>query len=521
LAAALLAAAGALGGAVVPRALAAQTIDTVVVQNRNVFEPPGDTPGLLARLGDALHVTTRAWVIRRTVLFDRGDAYDSARVVESARALRGLGVFRDVELDTVRVDGKLGVRVATADGWSTRPQGGWSSAAGSVTWSLGLVEKNLLGTANQLQALYDHTPDRSSWALLLHSPGLVLRRASLDLELVDLSDGRAAYWSYGVPFYETSAPASLATGGEAGTTRVLTFRDGSLVDSLQRRALRFSLGGGIALRATDHEYARLEVFAQLRRESFTPYGTAAATDSLSFAPALGLEIGRSRFVVARSLDQYDRPEDVDVSSRLWIGAWVAPRAFGYAGGRAGIGPQVSAQWGAAWGSGFAWLRFNADGVLGGPGWGLDSGRADAAMTVATQRLPLQTLVVHAEGAAARRIAPGTEYDLWLYFDGPRAYPAHAFTGTRRYWLVAEDRFLVANDVLGLVGVGLAPFVEWGGAWYADERPRAAGDAGLALRLGATRSTRGEVTEIAVAQRFGPNIAGKGWALVVRQAVDLR
>ena len=505
--------------AALPGTLAAQAIDTIVVENHNIFEPLGDAPGLLARLGDALHVRTRAWVIRRTLLFDRGDAYDSARVVESARALRGLGVFRDVELDTVRVDGRLGVRVTTADGWSTRPQGGWSSTAGSVSWNVGLVEKNLLGTANQLQALYDRTPDRSSWALLLHAPALVLRRASLDLDLLDLSDGRAAYWAYGVPFYETAAPASLVTSGEAGTTRVLTFRDGALADSLQRRALRFALGGGIALRATDHDYARLEFFAQLRRESFSPYGVPAATDSLTFTPAVGLEVGRSRFVVARSLDQYDRPEDVDVSSRLWIGAWAAPRGFGYGAGRAGVGPQVSAQWGAAWGSGFAWLRLNADGVLGAAG--LDSGRADAAMTVATQGLPRQTLVVHAEGGAARRVAPGSEYDLWLYLDGPRAYPAHAFTGTRRYWAVAEDRFLVANDFLGLVGIGLAPFVEWGGAWYADERPRAAGDAGLALRLGATRSTRGEVTEIAVARRFGPAVVSGGWALVIRQAVDLR
>ncbi|HXY68726.1 MAG TPA: hypothetical protein VEH62_04715, partial [Gemmatimonadales bacterium] len=226
--------------------LAAQTIDTVVVTNRNIFEPLGDTPGLLARVGDALHVKTRPWVIRRTLFLDPGDPYDSAKVVESARALRGLGVFRDVELDTLRVDGRLGLGVTTADGWSTRPQGGFSSTAGSVTWNLGLVEKNLLGTANAVQALYQKTPDRSEWELILHSPGLVARRASLDLWLLDLSDGRAAYWAYGVPFYETSAPAALTTNGEAGTTGVLLFRDGVQTDSLQRRALRFAVSGGVA-----------------------------------------------------------------------------------------------------------------------------------------------------------------------------------------------------------------------------------------------------------------------------------
>jgi len=513
----LLAAAALAGGLAVR--LPAQTIDTIVVVNRNIFEPLGDAPGLLARVGDALHVRTRPWVIRRALFLDQGDRYDSARAVESARALRGLGVFRDVELDTGRVDGRLGLLVTTADGWSTRPQGGFSSSAGSVTWNLGVVEKNALGTANAVQALYQKTPDRSEWELLTHSPGLGLRRASLDLWLLDLSDGRAAYWAYGVPFYETAAPAALVTNGEAGTTRVLSFRDGALADSLERRALRLALSGGVALRATDHDYVRLDAFAQLRRESFARYGGSRPGDSLSVAAGLGLELGRSRFVVARSLDQYDRPEDVDVSSRLFVGAWAAPAGFGYRAGRAGVGPSVAARWGTAWRDGFAWLHLDADGVLGAAG--LDSGRADAAMTVATQRLPRQTLVVHAEGGAARRIAPGTEFDLWLDLDGPRAYPAHAFTGTRRYWAVAEDRFLVANDFLGLVGLGIAPFVEWGGAWYPDERPRAAGDAGLALRLGSTRSTRGEVTEIAVAGRFGPVVTAGRWALVVRQAVDLR
>lgn len=511
--------AAALATAAGAAPLAAQTVDTIVVVNRNIFEPLGDAPGLLARVADALHVTTRPWVIRRTLLFGQGDPYDSAKVVESGRALRGLGVFRDVELDTVRVDGRFGVQVTTADGWSTRPQVGFSTAGGSTSWTVGAVEKNLLGTANQVYALYDRTPDRSEWELLLVSPALIWRRATLDAGYLGLSDGKSGFWAYGVPFYETSAPAALVTSGEAGTTRVLLFRDGALADSVERRALRFRLDGGVALHATDEAYARLRFFGQLRQEEFSSYAAPGSPDSTSFAAGVGIELGRSRFRVARSLDQYDRPEDVDISSRLWLGAWIAPRALGYGAGRGGVGPEVQAQWGAGWRDGFAWLRMNADGVLAADG--VDSGRVEAAMTVATQRLPRQTLVLHAEGGAARHVAPGTDFDLWLYQNGPRAFGAHAFTGDRRWWVVGEDRFLVANEILGLVGVGIAPFAEWGGAWYAGERPRSGGDVGLALRLGSTRSTLGEVTEIAVASRFGQGFTGAGWALVVRQAVDLR
>ena len=497
--------------------LAAQTIDTIVVANRNIFEPPGDTPPLLARVGDALHVRTRAWVIRRTLFFDQGEPYDSAKVLESERALRGLGVFRNVELDTTRVDGRFGVRVATADGWSTRPQVGFSSAAGDVTWDLGLVEKNLLGTANSVLADYQKTPDRRLLTLLYQAPGFLIRHASLYTGYADLSDGGFGLWSYGIPFYETSARSSLVTSGDAGKLRVLLFRDGALADSVQRRILQLGLGGGVALYATDQAYARLRFFGQWRRESFGRYGVPAAPDSQTFAAGLGLELGRSRFRVVEGLDKYDRREDVDISQHLWVGLWAAPRAFGYAPGRAGIAPELQAQLATAWLHGFAWFRLNADGMVAASG--LDSGRVESGVTVMSRLPARQTLIVHAEGGLASNVEPGSEFDLWYYMNGPRAFGAHAFTGTRRYWAVTEDRVLITRSFLGLFGIGLAPFVEWGGVWYDSERPRAGGDAGVALRLGSTRSTRGEVTEISVANRFGQGFTGGRWALTVREAVD--
>jgi hypothetical protein len=487
------------------------------VDNHSIFEPTGEPLPLLGKLADALHVRTRAWVIRRTLLLDQGDPYDSTRIVESERALRRLQVFRSVALDTTRVDGRLALKVVTADSWSTRPQVGFSSAAGDVSWDFGLVEKNVLGTANQVLVDYRKTPDHRLLTLFYQAPGFLFRRAGLAAAYQDLSDGGFVSWGYGVPFYETRAPWSAGAGGGAGKLRVLRFRDGYLVDSVQRRALVLGANGGVALAASDSGYARLRLFAQLKRESYRPYVVPAAQDSLAVAAGLGLELGRVRYGVVEGLDQYSRREDVDVSRRLWIGVWAAPRAFGYAPGRAGVAPEAAARLGAAWHDGFAWVWISGNAMLVGAG--LDSGRVESGATLMSRALPRQTLVLHAEGGAAHRAAPGGEFDLWLAQNGPRGFGAHAFTGTRRWWAVLEDRILVTPSILGLFGIGLAPFAEWGGAWYDDERPRAGGDVGLALRLGSTRSTRGEVTEIAVANRFGAGYAG--WALTIREAVDFR
>src|SRR2546423_1926291 len=158
-------AAGALLATGSPARLSAQspatTIDTIIVVNRNVFDlQEGDAPGFIARLANRLHARTRAGVIRSTLPVNPGDRYDSARVAESERALRNLSVFSRVRIDTTRLEGRLALRVATTDGWSTKPQLGYSSAGGDVTWMVGLVEDNLLGTATSLTAVYNRTADR-------------------------------------------------------------------------------------------------------------------------------------------------------------------------------------------------------------------------------------------------------------------------------------------------------------------------------------------------------------------------
>src|SRR5437016_14606155 len=90
-----------------PARLSGQTpaprIDTIIVVNRNVFDlQAADAPRFIARLANRLHARTRAGVIRRTLLVNPGDRYDSARVAESERSLRNLNVFSRVRIDTTR-----------------------------------------------------------------------------------------------------------------------------------------------------------------------------------------------------------------------------------------------------------------------------------------------------------------------------------------------------------------------------------------------------------------------------------
>jgi len=495
-----------------PVRLSAQTIDTIIIVTHNVFAGDSDGPAFVARLANALHVTTRAGVIRRSLLADAGQPYDSARAVESERALRALSVFRDVRVDTLRVNGRLALRVETADGWSTKPQVGFSTAGGDATWNVGIVEQNLLGTATELDAQYRKTPDRRSVEFLYRSPHFLWRRTTFFANYRHLSDGDGGSWGLGLPFYQTSARWSLTTDGEAARARVLRFRDGALADSTQQRVLRVGAMGGAALRATTRDYVRVWLGAQWRREDFAPETISVFPRSVSVAAGTGIEVGHTRLQVLHHFDTYGRREDIDLSQQLRVGVW------GQEGG--GIGPEVKGQVSAVWRGGFVLLRGEAHGLYRAAG--LDSGLVKAGLTVGSQNLPRETTILHVEVGASRRAKPGGEFDLWRDQNGPRVFGAHAFTGTRMVWVAVENRALVADDLWGLLGVGVAPFFDYGGAWYADERARLGGDVGLALRLGPTRAVHGSVTEFAVGYRFGEGVVpGHRWALTIREGIGFR
>ena len=481
---------------------AVQTIDTIIIQNGNIFEREDAAPDWVANLANGLHLRTRQWVIRRRLLLNPGDPLDPARLEESERALRTLGVFRSVRVDTTRTQpgDNLAVRVVTADGWSTQPQASYASVGGDKTWEVGLIERNFLGTATEVALVYGKNPDRTHLDFAFINPHFVGRRTLLQMKYAALSDGNKGEWLFGLPFHETAAPRSIMTYGQTADERVLSFRDDSLILTQWHRVLRVGITGGIAFHLNSHSYNRLWAEWEWRREDFADGGTTPFPRSLFTTVRAGIDVGTVRFRVLEHFNSYARREDVDLSTGLRIGAVI----------ESGVGYDAHAQTSAVWKKGFMMVQADAT------GGGLDSTRTRAGVTVVSQNINHHTLIAHGEAGLLTNPKPGREFDPWLEQRGPRLFGIHDFTGTRMTWFVLEDRILVADDVLGLMGLGMAPFVDYGGAWYADEPARQGGNAGVSLRFGPTRAVRGEAGELAFGYRFGQGMKGKEWALSLRK-----
>jgi hemolysin activation/secretion protein len=125
----------------------------------------------------------------------------------------------------------------------------------------------------------------------------------------------------------------------------------------------------------------------------------------------------------------------------------------------------------------------------------------------------QSMVVHVEAGWLEDPAPGAEFDFGLSL-GPRAFGPHAFSGDRAVFATAEYRIYPFRNLLGLVTIGAAGFVDWGGAWYHGDQRRTGWNTGIGLRVGASRASDPRALRFDLSRRAAVDDIDAGWVLSV-------
>lgn len=507
-----------LAVALLPATTRAQrvVIDSVAIETYDIFLPQEVEGNIFAGVMNALHVTTQPSVVRRELLFKAGDTLDARRLAETERNLRRRGIFRRVVIDTVRVDGKLVVRVFTSDGWTTNVDVGMSFTGNTFTWRAGVIEQNVLGTGHAFGVIYRDEPDRNALRLLTQLNRPFGTRAVISAYYDDLSDGRAGAWAGGVPFLAIEDRFGVELPGEAASRRIIQWRNGDTLAVRWRRAFVQRAAVGWAPAVSPAGYVRVGLLGQIRQEQYLSIADTGLVvpDSVSGAFGVYTEITRPRFLEVTHYNGFAREEDIDIGLRATVQVWVAPQALGYE--RGGVAPLVDVQAGVGVPEIFARLRGHAHGMLTSAQ--VDSGLVWGGLTIGSRIVPRQATVLHVEAGAQRNPAPGAEFDIG-HGIGPRGFEPHAFTGTRTVWGVLEHRVFLADALLDLFGLGVAGFVDYGGAWYPDQSPRVGGNVGLGLRVGGTTSTGPNVGRLDFAYRFGEGWSGKRWVVSFGQAYE--
>ena len=488
----------------------APIIRNIVIDRGEVFDSLEAKQFWGFGLVNALHARTRAYVVRRELLFSTGEPYDTARANESARNLRALAIFRDVFIDTVSTDSGVTVRVRTTDGWTTNLGFGIRTSGRQTVINAFVQEVNLLGTRTIATLGYENDPDRTTVLAGFDTPRLIANRVGVGASYSRRSDGHAAGAALSYPFFSLSSGqgGSLSWGLFDG--RVLHYEEGfgSPADSARRNFAIVRGDAAKALSASSRGFVRLGLTGQVVRDDFGPEGgTEELPHTITVSTGTYVAVRRPRYIQVRNYEAMGRIEDVDLGPFARADVSIAPAAWGYE--RNGVGGRLGASAGLRVPGGFSQLAASAGGLRTSAG--TDSSSMDASLLTVVQPNELHLLVARVAAGRLENQPFGTEYDLGLGY-AVRAFPSHAFTGDRYYLVNGEYRWLVLPRFLGLFGLGVAGFVDHGGAWFEGADRRTGTDAGFGFRIGSIRSAGSIVGRLDFAYRFENDREPAGWVV---------
>jgi hypothetical protein len=485
-------------------------IRRIIIDRNEVFDSVEARRFWGFSLVNALHVATRPYVIRRELLFSPGEPYDTARVNESERNLRALSIFRDVQIDTVTADSGVTVHVRTIDGWTTNLGFGIRTSGSQRVINAFVQEINLAGTRTVATVGYQSDPDRSSVLVGFQTPRLIANRVGIGASYSRRSDGHSAGAALSYPFFSLSSRRGGSLTWALFDGRVLHFEDGILfpADSARRKFALVRADGAIALAASPRGYVHVGLTGQVRRDDFGEEGgTAAIPRTITAAAGPYVSLRAPHYIQVRNYEAMGRVEDIDLGPTVRADVALAPRAWGY--DRDGVGGRLAASAGLRIPTGFAQLGGSVGGLRSSAG--TDSSSLDGYLLTVAQPNEYHLLVANVSAGRLNNPPFGSEYDLGLGY-GVRAFPSHSFTGDRYYLVNGEYRWLALPRFLGLVGLGLAGFVDHGGAWFRGADRRTGTDAGFGLRIGSIRSAGSVVGRLDFAYRFENDREPGGWVV---------
>ena len=482
----------------------------VEIERREIFDP-NEARGELPRLVNWLHVRTRESVVRREVLLAPGLPFDSALAAETVRNLRALGTFRRVQLDTASTDSGLVARIVTRDAWTTQLDFGFRSAGQRALYSLELREQNFLGTETRLEFQYRHEADYDSRLIHFSGSRLLANRVGLNLAYRKRSDGYSDLVALSAPFLTQSTPTEFAVAFAQARDTVRRY-GGGLPTPVQRAGRTLDQADAQvmwAVRRGPRGFLRVGLLGQALRLGVAEAGPTGAAGNVMGQAGVRVDAARTRFLVLPGYQRLTREDDIDLSSAVAASLSYAPRALGYPAD--GVIPTLQARTGMSLPGGFVQAIAEARAFYSRTR--IDSGLVSLGFTAGIRPASRHLLVLHEEQGWRRNPPLGDDFDLGLD-RGPRGYGSHAFTGDRQVFGTVEWRWAAIPELARMLGIGLATFADFGGAWFAGDPRRTGTSVGVGLRLDFTRSSDPSVVRLDLVRRSRTNTDPGGWAVVV-------
>jgi len=484
--------------------LAGPIIDSVVINAENVYDL--DDPrydNFLFRMADKLHFVTRDAVIKRELLLDKGDRYDTSLVNESIRNLRRLDFLlkTDIRLEKGPHNENIMV-VNTSDKWTTSGGASFHRTGGRNDMQFGLQERNLYGYGIYFSNnFFIPEKDRNYYQMELSDNRFLGKNVLVDLFYSDDPRAGSVALLLERPYYNLSQK----WGAAIDYVNLRRRRDYYISEVLvgQERSLKNTLQTQISYRDgpnnLKYQFTQVYQYIDLSSRGMNLYDSAAqpflpppTEDSLVNYFQLTARLQQIRYTAFERLNRFYKPEDINLGLDFQISYG---RAF-----RQGLRViiyhylAVWPQYTLAFGSNLLFAGFQHEEWYSGG----QTIRKALNYYFKGYRQYHRNYTVALGARLSLNHLIDRSYTLYLDEEsGVRGYPIYFLNGEDRLIINIENRFYSDLEILS-VGVGGAVFADIGNIWSRGESPalvKSIYSFGAGLRFGVSRSSHGEVVRI--------------------------
>ena len=489
---------------------ASATIGEIRVVPRDVFDtsdPKEDN--FLFRWANALHIQTRASVIRHALLFKTGDRVSVRQIEECERLLRSNRYLYDVQFRPLAYhDGVADIEVLTRDTWSLDLGVSAGRSGGANSSGIHLKEYNLLGTGTALSFGHSNNVDRSSDEFQFSNDRAFGTWTSIDLSHATNSDGQRDALAVVRPFYALDSRWTAGVTASADDRVDAVYEAGQIVSQYRHRQDVGEVFAGWSPGLVDGWVQRYSIGMSYQDDAYAVEPGLDAPDALPpdekrVGPFVRYALIEDRFNRELNRNLIGRPEffALGLSSTVQLG-WAAT----------GLGSSSDALlYSASVSRGFE-PRPQHTLIVAGNLSGQVAGSKVRRQQLGGQAqyyLPQSPRwLFYAAASADMLTRPELPDILMLGGDnGLRGYPLRYQSGTRRALFTTEERFYTDLYIWRLFRIGGAAFLDVGRAWGGDQvnavNPGWLGDAGLGLRIVSARSAFSNVLHIDLAFPLNP------------------
>jgi len=135
-------------------------IEVFDVLGYSIYQPQKQPKAWYEKMGNAMHHTTRQWVLAQQLLFQEGDRLQPLKLSESERLVRSIGQIYDARVLVRPIPGSgdsVDIVVLAQDVWSLN--GGAAYNVANNSGAVQLRESNFLGLAHRLEQEIAYNPD--------------------------------------------------------------------------------------------------------------------------------------------------------------------------------------------------------------------------------------------------------------------------------------------------------------------------------------------------------------------------